>query len=153
VSRGFRSAAQTLASHGQAQLRHATDTDGEYHDGTRQRGGQECHGDGNFAAGGKELEANVTRVLSDEIDQRHSKEHRDGNRYPGRRGSGVAEAFFVMLRGRFVITISLNRRRGGVLAFVRSVVAVAHAARVVDEWIRSLVEVMGFEPTASTLRT
>jgi len=84
AGRGFRVAADSLASHRESQLRHSTDADGQNNNRAGQSSRQQRHRNGYVAAGGKELDANVARVLRDEVDQRDAEEYRHSDRHPRR---------------------------------------------------------------------
>ena len=109
-----------------------------------------------MAPGRKELQANVTSVLSDEVDKRHAEEHRHRNGHPRRGGSRVTKLFPAVFLSTTAVVIffHMGMRWRLVGRFLAGNLVVAHRnpadARTESD---PLVEVMGFEPTASTLRT
>jgi hypothetical protein len=156
TERIIRFVAASLASHGETKLRDAPDADRQNDHRPGQCGGQQCDGNRNSPARREELDTHVARVLDNEIKERYAKEHRDGGRDPRRRRSRVTKAIvalrasLAMRRRLLVVSIVTRWNSAGVLT--RCVIGVAHDENTKRKK-QSLVEVMGFEPTASTLRT
>ena len=147
----------TLTAHIKSKLGDTTNSNREHHDGATECRGQQRHGNGYAPTRGEELDAYVASVLRDEVDQRHAEEHGDRDGHPRRRGTSVTNLVEHPLGFVVVVMGGANRcgRRGRLLARRLGRIGVAHErdAREELKYRRSLVEVMGFEPTASTLRT
>ena len=71
-----------LTAHREAKLRHASDADGENDDGARNQSGEERDRDGHLPVCPKELNAHVTGVLSDEVDEGHAHDDSHGSGEP-----------------------------------------------------------------------
>ena len=146
-----------LTAHVESQLRHPSDSNRQDDHGSTESREEQGHRDRDASAGGEELDPYVTGVLGDEVNQRDTKKDGHADRDPRGRCSGVTKTIGPALFFIAMVATVIVLRRGGrgdhlVLRIVRA--QVAHASPVtVPAAVHSLVEVMGFEPTASTLRT
>ena len=88
------------------------------------------------------------------IDQRHAEEHGDRDRPPTPRRYECGESLLRALRGEASCADDRRTGAGDALAVVRGgFVVLTRRTSLTVKRNSSLVEVMGFEPTASTLRT
>jgi hypothetical protein len=85
-------------------LRHSAHADRHYDNRAQERRGEQRHGHRNVSARPEELNAHVTSVLSDEVNERNSKDDRNDNRHPRRRRSRVAKSFIVTMRRFWVLS-------------------------------------------------
>lgn len=102
-----------LAPHGEAQLRHAADSDRENDDGARKERGEKRDRERHLPVHAKKLNAYVAGVLSDEVDQSHPHDDRYRGGEPRGGRAGVAERFAFVARRRGRSNLAARVVRGG----------------------------------------
>jgi hypothetical protein len=98
----------TLPSHRESKLRNAANTYRDDHDRSRERCDEERDGNGHSPADREEVNAHVTGVLSNEVNERHAKDDGHDDADPGGRDSCVTEVFAGGLR---IATVRRGRLR------------------------------------------
>ncbi len=138
-----------LTTHREAKLGYSADTYRHDHDSARQCRNQERDGDGHLTTCREEVDAHITRVLSNEINQRDAEDNGDDDADPRGGGASMTKVLITAATITNRRDVSLRHRRFGTRSIL--VFALAHTDLILSQSSGSSEQVSSMGPSELVL--